>query len=185
MSSNVVRLSERAAPHVEDYLGPADVVRVDGPAIHVSLPPEGDPRVVRAELALAFPYEPALGDTLLVIGKGDAHYVIGVLRGAGRSVLSLPGDIGLHAGGELRLSGDKGVRIDGPEVEIQAGKLRLLADGVVQRFTTMYQRVTEMLSVHAGEAHTLVEGASCTQARTAAIVTEGTVTINGEEIHLG
>jgi hypothetical protein len=157
-------------------------VRVHAHEVHVALP-AGAP--VRAEMALAFPYQPVVGDTLLVIAKGDATYVIGVLRGSGRSELSLPGDVELRAAGELRLAGDKGVRIDGPEIDIAGQKLRMVADSVVQRFTSVFQRVAEVLSVHAGESHTLVEGAAHTQAKTAAIVTEGTVTINGDEIHLG
>src|SRR4051794_34041916 len=124
MSSNVVRLKEHAfalgetpkpppqACRAEDYLGPAEVDRVEGYEVFVRLPVGGPP--LRAELALAFPYEPAVGDSLLVIARGDALYVIGVLRGTGRSVFSLPGDVGLHAGGELHLSGDKGVRVTGP-----------------------------------------------------------------------
>ncbi|HVY44444.1 MAG TPA: DUF3540 domain-containing protein [Minicystis sp.] len=184
--SNVVRLSERPAEPrasgVEDYLGPADVVRVDGRDVDVALP-GGAAR--RAEMALAFPYAPAVGDALLVISKGEAYYVIGVLRGAGRSVLSLPGDVELSAGGELRLAGEKGVRVEGREVELVASKLRVLAGDAVQRFTSLCQRVTDMLTVHAGQAHTLVDDASYTQAKTAAIVTEGTVSINGEEVHLG
>ena len=49
----------------------------------------------------------------------------------------------------------------------------------------MYQRVTEMLSVHAGSSHTLVDGASHAQSTSATILTKETVTINGNEIHLG
>jgi hypothetical protein len=190
MSSNVVRISDRAAAprghESDDYLGPAAVVRVHGHEIHVVLPgSDAGAEGVPATMALAFPYEPAVGDDLLVVGKGGAFYVIGVLQGAGRTVFNLPGDVGLHAGGALHLSGAKGVRVDGPEIEMNTGKLRMVADAVVQRFTSVYQRVSEMLSVHAGESHLLVDEASYTQAKTAAIVTEETVTINGDEVHLG
>jgi hypothetical protein len=184
MSSSVVRLNERAATaRVEDYLGPAEVERVEGCDVHVRIP--GADAALRAEMALAFPYEPAAGDTLLVIGKGDAFYVIGVLRGAGRSVLSLPGDVSLQAGGELHLSGAQGVRVTGPEIELYTDKLRQVAGAVVQRFTSVVQRVSGMLSVHAGTSHTLVDGASYAQSKSAAIVTKETVTINGNEVHLG
>jgi|HubBroStandDraft_6_1064221.scaffolds.fasta_scaffold524300_2 hypothetical protein len=182
-SSNVVRIHERAAAApAEEYLGPAEAVRVDGHEVSVALPSGVE---VRAELALAFPYAPAEGDTLLVIGRGPAYYVIGVLRGSGRSVFSLPGDVGLHAGGALHLSGAKGVKVEGPALEVHTGKMQVIADDVVQRSTTVHQRVTETLTVHAGESHTLVDDASTLQAKTAAIVTEETVTINGDEVHLG
>jgi hypothetical protein len=184
MSNNVVRLQNRpAAARVEDYLGPAEVTRAAADEVMVVLP--GGAAPARAELALAFPYAPAAGDLLLVIGKGEALYAIGVLKGAGRSVFSLPGDVGLHAEGELHLSGGKGVRVTGPEIELQADKLRAVAGAVVESFTSLYQRVREILSVHAGESHTLVDGAAYTQSKSAAIVTQETVTINGDEIHLG
>jgi hypothetical protein len=184
MPNNVVRLDHRAAAaRVEDYLGPAEVDRAAGHEVFVRLPAGGPP--VRVELALAFPYEPAPGDVILVIGKGEAYFAIGVLKGTGRSVLSLPGDVALHAEGELHLSGGKGVRVTAPEIELYADKMRAVAGTVVQTFTSMFQRVSELLSVHAGESHTLVEGASYAQSKSAAIVTQETVTINGDEIHLG
>ncbi|HEY4120500.1 MAG TPA: DUF3540 domain-containing protein [Byssovorax sp.] len=167
---------------VSDYLGPAEVVAVEAHVVLAELPRGG---VVRARLALAFPYEPAIGDSLLVIGKGEAHFVIGVLDGAGKTVLTLPGDAAIRATGELHLSGDKGVRIAGPAVEVEATKLRVVADAVTERFRSAFQRVTEMLQVHAGQSSTLVDDAAYTQAKTAAIVTEGTITINGDEVHLG
>jgi hypothetical protein len=182
MSSHALRIVQEAAPgKASDYLGPAEVVAASGAEIDVRL----DGATVRAQLALAFPYEPVAGDTLLVIARGDACYVIGVLHGTGRSDLSLPGDVGIHAAGELHLSGAKGVKVTGPEVEVQTGKLRMLAENVTQRFASLYQRVTDMLSVHARQSTTLVDEAAYSQSKSAAIVTEGTVTINGNEIHLG
>ena len=65
---------------VAEYLGPAEVLEVEPLAMRVRLP---DGSTVRAELALAFPYQAKPGDAVLVIGRGEAHYVIGVLRGSG------------------------------------------------------------------------------------------------------
>ena len=82
----------------------------------------------RAQMALSIPYEPAVGDVLLVIGKGDEHYVIGVLHGSGKTSLSFQGAVDLRAtGGPLTLSSDQGVAIHGPEMEIQTGKLQVFA----------------------------------------------------------
>jgi Protein of unknown function (DUF3540) len=159
------------------------VTRIEGHDVYVDLP--GGSAAVRAELALAFPYEPAAGDMLLVIGRGAAHYVIGVLHGTGRSLFALPGDVGLHAGGSLQLSAEKGIRLKSAELEVQTGTLRMIAGKVTQSFTSVYQRISELLSVHAGKSHTLVEGSSYAQSKSAAILTEETVTINGNAIHLG
>lgn len=177
--------SRHARASIGDYLGPAHVVEAtDGAgAVRVELP---DGAVVTATLALAIPYETAPGDVLLVIGKDGSHFVIGVIHGAGRSALRLQGDVELRAaGGALRLSGDKGVCIEGPEVDIRADKLRMVAGAVAQRFTSVVQRVSALLSVHAGQAQTVIEEGSFTRAKTAAILTEETMTINGKQIHLG
>lgn len=174
-------LTDRALGEV--FLGPAEVIEVNASEVKVELP---DGAVVRAELALAFPYEPSPGDTLLVIGKGGDHYSIGVLRGTGRAALSFQGDVDLRAvGGSLTLAADKGVEIEGQEVLVRSRKLRMVAESVIEKFTSVYQRVGQLLSVHAKEMHTVVEETSLTQAKSASITTEETVTVNGKQIHLG
>lgn len=171
-----------ASPLVADHLGPARVVQVAPHEVHVDI----DGREVRATMALAFPYRPAVGDTLLVIGKGADHYVIGVIHGTGPSALTFPGDVEIRAsGGELSLAGDRGVRVSGEEVSLEARTVRMTAGALVQKLTSAYQRVREMLSVHAGEQETVVDGASLTRAKTASVVTEESMSINGKQIHLG
>jgi hypothetical protein len=183
MTQATARKLPHLAPEHDDYLGPAEVVAVEAGAVTVELP--GGP-AVEARLALALPYEPAIGDVLLVIGKGGAHYVIGVLHGAGRTALALHGDVALHAvDGTLSLTGDKGVEVRGPEIDVQTGKLRMVADAVVQKFASVWQRVSSVLSVHAGQTHTVVDGGTFAQSKSATILTEQTVTINGKEIYLG
>jgi hypothetical protein len=173
-----------AAQRGEIYLGPAEVIEARAGEVRVELP-EGE--VVPVSLAFAFPYEPAPGDALLVIGKGDGeHYAIGVLRGTGRASLAIQGHVDLRAvGGKLHLAGDEGVEIEGPELSLRAKKLRTLAESAIETFSSLYQRVTETLRVQARESHTLVEGAAITQAKTAQIMTEDVVTINGKQVHLG
>jgi hypothetical protein len=167
----------------DDYLGPAQVVSVAPNEVEVEI--RGGRRA-RAQMALSVAYEPSVGDVLLVIGKDDEHYVIGVLRGSGKTSLSFQGAVDLRAtGGPLTLASDEGVVIHGPEVEVHAGKLQTFADSVVEKLGSLYQRVRDALDVHAGRTHTVVDDASFTTAKNAAIVTEETMTINGNEIHLG
>jgi hypothetical protein len=184
MSSVAKLVTGRAAAlQVQDYLGPAEVVETTDEGVRARL--RGGV-VVSASLALALPYAPVVGDLLLFIGKGEEFYAIGVLRGAGKTSLRLQGDVDLHAeGGVLHLSADKGVRIQAPEVDIETGRLRTVASSVVQKCTTLYQRVSALLSVHAGQSHTVVDEASFSRAKSAAILTEETVTINGKQVHLG
>lgn len=186
--SNVVALHRDPAPEPAAPprlpLGPATVTRADAAGVEVTLRGGAS---ARAELALAFTYQPAPGDVVLVIGDDEqGRYVIGVLQGSGRASLELPGDVDVRAvGGVLRLAGDKGVEVAAPEVSVQAGRVRMIADAVVQRFATLRQRVTELLSVHAAESHTLVDGAAHTQAKSATILTDEKTTINGKAIYLG
>jgi hypothetical protein len=173
----------RRAPLEHPRLGPAVVTAADGDAVTVAL---ADGEEVRVTLALALPYAACPGDVLLVIGQGGAYYAIGVVSGRGKTSLAIQGDVSLRAvGGTLELEGDEGVRIRGPAVDVHAGALRTVARSVVETFTTLFQRVTEAVRVHAGESVTIVDEGSYTQAKTAAIQTAETVTINGKEIHLG
>jgi hypothetical protein len=173
--------STKAAP--EEYLGPAEVIEARANEVTLSLPGGS---TVRAELAFSLPYTPAPKDVLLVIGRGHRHYAIGVLRGSGTTDLALQGDVELRAvNGRLRLTGDRGLSLTAPEVDLTTTALRMIARDVTQRFESLYKRVTSVLRVHAGEAQTLVDEGSFTQAKRAAILTEETVTINGREVHLG
>jgi hypothetical protein len=176
-----VRALEAARP--DDYLGPGEVVDVQPHAVTVLL--RGELRAT-AQLALAVRYLPRVGDVLLVIGRGDEHYVIGVLHGTGETQLSFSGAVNLRAeGGPLTLSSDRGVTIAGPSVGLHAGKLEIDAGAVVQRFTSLVQRVRDAWNLRVGKAHTVVDDTSFMTAKNASIVTKETMTINGEEIHLG
>lgn len=177
------KIYELPIPKPNGFLGPGHVVDVFPHAVDVEI--RGGERV-RAQMATSVPYAPALDDVLLVIGAGDEHYVIGVLRGTGKTELAFEGAVELRAkGGPLTLTSDQGVAIHGPALEIQTGKLHVFAGAMVQKVTSLYQRVRDALNVHAGKAHTTIDDASFTTAKNAFIVTEDTMTINGKQIHLG
>lgn len=164
-------------------LGPARVIATEPDRVTVEL---ADGRRAAARLALAFPYEPAEGDELLVIGNAAGHYVIGVLRGAGRTRMVFEGDVEIGAsGGRLVLSSDEGTTIAGPSVEVRASRLRMIAGSVVQTFDSVRQTVRELLSTRAGKRHELVEGEALTHAKSARVISQEKVTINGREIFLG
>jgi hypothetical protein len=184
MSNVAVLKSERLAPAApRDYLGPAVVTEV-GPADVEARLPSG--AVVRAELALAFPYRPAAEDVVLIIGRDEGHYVIGVLRGAGETTLAFEGDVSVRAiHGKLRLTGDDGVEVQGRELEILVGAFKVVADSMVQKVTSAYQRISGVLRVRAGESQTIVDGTSTSKSKNGVILTEEKMTINGKQIYLG
>jgi uncharacterized protein DUF3540 len=184
MTSTVTLVGERATrTSSEQYLGPACVTEVHGQSVTIELP---GGETAAAQLALAFLYQPVPGDVLLVIGREETYYGIGVLHGTGKTVLAFHGDVELRAvDGALNLAGDRGVNVEGPKIEMHTGKLSMIAESVVQKFSSVFQRVSSLLSVHAGKSHTIVDGASFTQAESGAIVTKEIMTINGKQIHLG
>lgn len=166
---------------VDDYLGPARVVELAGSSPIVDV----GGRRVRAALALAFPYVCGEGDELLVIGRGERFYVIGVLDSKGQVALRFLGDVRIQAvGGKLELEGDEGVRVRGKSIDLVAHKVKTLADSIVERANDVYRRVKDTLSEHAGEKRVLVDGSLSTRAETASTATSGVITMNGKEIHL-
>ena len=183
--SNVAKLfiEQPGASNGELYLGPAHIVETGLRDVTIRLESGCH---VSAQLALALPYIPAEDDVVLALGKGRRHYVVGVLHSSGQTSLSFRGDVRLKAvGGALELTADKGVRVRGSEVDIEARELRLTAESVVQKCWSMVQRVRHLLSVRAERIDTTVDEGTVTKAKRATILTEETVTINGKQIHLG
>jgi len=164
------------------YLGPAEITDIAALGVSLQLT-NGDE--VMAQIALAFGYQPLVGDSVLCIGNDDGHYVIGVLATQGSGRLTFQGDLELAASGTLHLRGEDGVAIEGPEVHVRAGKLEMMARAVTQRFERVRQHVSDVLSVHAGKTHTVVDGPSYTRAQSSTLLTEEKVSINGKSIYLG
>ncbi len=61
----------------------------------------------------------------------------------------------------------------------------MVAGSVTQKFTSLVQRVRDLMSVQAKEIHTVAEGAHVTHAKNATVLTEETMTINGKQVNLG
>jgi len=174
-------LAEQA--RAAEYLDTATVIAAAYSHLEVELV---DGRRVEATMALAMPYQPAVGDELLVIGSPRGFWVIGVVSGRGSTELRLPGDVDIHAmDGKLRLTGDQGVEVTSPTIALRANDLRVTADKLVEQFTNVVRNVKEMLSVRAGQRHTAVKGNSMEMAKRVSIIGEENVAVNGKQIHLG
>lgn len=181
--SNVALLTPSDRASDGRHLGPADVLAVNGRDLEVRLESQ---EVVTATLALPVPYEAQVGDVVLVVGQGTRSYVIGVILGQAPMVLSFDGDVQVRSNdGVLRLSGARGVEIDGPGVDLKADTLTVTATAVVQRVVSFTQRVRDLLSVHVGRRHETVDGASLTHSKSTTFVTQDDVKINGKTIQLG
>ena len=77
------------------------------------------------------------------------------------------------------------MEVRGPELSVVVDAVKVVAGAMVQKLGSAYQRVTGLLSVRAGDAHTVVDGASVTRSKSGAILTEEKMIINGKQIHLG
>jgi len=165
------------------FLGPAEVRSRRGKRLKAQLP---DGRTIEPEMALAWPTPVSEGDRVLVVGRESHFYVIGVLETKRSLKLRFFGDVLLHAvGGRVELQGDKEVELRAPDVAIRAQKFKTLAESVVERASTLYQNVREVLSVHAGEKREIVRGEWHARAERANIMASETVSVNGKEVHLG
>jgi hypothetical protein len=183
--SKVAVLRETLPVHDKQqrYLGPATVVSLREDRVEVQL--EDDVSVL-ARWALGYTYHPCVDDVLLVIGQEDAFYVIGILQGNGQSDLQFAGDVHLHARqGELTLSGDKGVRVEGPKFDVITEKFQVVAEQAMHKVSVWYQRVSGLMNVRAKESTTIVEERSVHKAKASNFVTEETISINGKQVQLG
>jgi hypothetical protein len=164
------------------HLGPAAVLAVEGNRVLVAL---GDAKAW-ARMATAVAYAPAVGDVLLVIGRDEAFYAIGVLAGRGRSTLLAPGDLELLApNGRIDLRARDGV-------ELRTSTFRLVADtwdavlgSVRQRCSEFLCQVRGVLRLSARRAETTVDDVHRTRAGRIVQQAEGEVQIDGRKINLG
>lgn len=161
-------------------VSPATVLEVKDGRVLLQLPQ----RQAWAVLALAFPFSPEVGDVLLAIGDEDV-YVIGVIAGKGKTRLEAPGDLEIHARGQVRITGEAGVKVAAPRVEVEAEKLELIAREAFERFVDVYRFATGAVQHSAARIRTLVSGPYTLQAGNIVEQAEKDVRIDGRHINLG
>jgi len=163
-------------------LTPASVLDVQGRRITV-LTAEGE---CVAENALAFPYTPVKGDTLLVIGQGQNHYAIGLLAAQGDMTVAFPANATFAAPrGEIKFKSGKGLELHSPNVRLRAGKLELIAKTISEKADNVYRRIRKLLKLEAGSVNTTVEETSHTKAGRFVVKAKQDVKMDGDKIYLG
>ncbi|MBL8736754.1 MAG: DUF3540 domain-containing protein [Planctomycetes bacterium] len=164
------------------YLGPATAIAVETGRALVMLPTAK----AWATLALASGYTPAVGDVLLVIGKDETFYVIGVVAGRGQTKLVAHGDLEIQAPhGRIDLLARDGVTLRGGLVQIVAKTWETVAETVRQRFGELCCQVKGVLRTRAKRSETEVEDVHHTHAGRIVQHADKDVSIDGEKIHLG
>jgi hypothetical protein len=164
------------------YLGPARVLSAYHNRVELAFPDQ----TVAATLALAYPYQPAVGDSVLAIGQDDNWYVIGVLAGTGPTTFVAPGDLNLVAPkGKVCISSSEAVEITAPTVRTVAGRLETVAHMAIEKFTEASRWVTKLFHLWAGETQVVTEGTCRLKAKRVLAQAEGEVKLNGDKILLG
>ena len=166
----------------ETYLGPASVVQTAAGRVQLNV--RDDRRWAR--MGLAFPYEPVRGDEVLVIGRGEALYVIGVLRGSGPTTFSAPKDLRFRAPhGSIELTAANGVRVKASTVKLVSDTLEILATTLFERLVEATHWIENALHIRAGQVRMRSEASY--DLRAAAISQRATedVHVDGRKIHLG
>lgn len=172
-------------PAEPGYLGPAEVIERERSGVTVRLEDEGC-TVVPVELAFTFPYQPELGDRLLVLGAQDRHYAVGVLDGRAPEALAFQGSVVVQAvGGTLTLAGDQGVELEAPKVTLRAGVVRTIAGSLVEKSESVYRWVRGLIAVRAAESRRTVDGEDATRCGNSVTLAKGTVKVDGDQLHLG
>ncbi len=161
------------------HLGPATVI---GVGATLSVLTEIGQR--EAELALGFPYRPAKGDCVLVIGTSKC-YVIGVLKGHGKTTLAFSGDVEMHATGRLSLVGGRGIRMTSPHVLVKADRVETVARVTFERVVNSYRWIRGVARTTADRVHTLVKGHVTLRAERIVERADKDVRIDGSRINIG
>jgi hypothetical protein len=139
-----------------------------------------------ATVALASPYQPAVEDSVLAIGQGGSWYVIGVLKGSGKTTLSVPGDLAILApAGRIELASARGVKIKSPAVQIVADNLQFCARSIFERFAHATRWVKQTFQIRTGRLRARVDATYDIKADRILERAEGDVKIDGRQIHLG
>jgi hypothetical protein len=164
------------------YVGPARIARVSEDRVQLAFPDQE----VWARMALAGPYQPAVNDTVLVIGQDDDWYVIGVLKGSGTTTFRAPADLRFLAPqGKIELISADGVGIQTREVKIVTGQLEIVARKLYEKLGSAWRWVKDLFQVRAGQAQTLVKQTFRIKAERIVERADGDVRIDGKSIHLG
>lgn len=165
-----------------NYLGPGTVLEVDGCEVTLRV----SDRVVRARLAFAGFYRPAIGDSLLTIGTDESYYAIGVLDGAGGAELNLSGDVRIRSlRGSVEITAAREVNVTAPDVRLRAVRLSTLARTLRERLGSVRRWVRGSLEIRAGRVRGIVRGDYDLKAERIVERAEGDVAIDGTQIRLG
>jgi sucrose-6-phosphate hydrolase SacC (GH32 family) len=150
---------------------------------------------VTARMAIAVPYQPVIGDEVLVISQGDEQtYVIGILKGSGLTKWSVPGDLVFEApyGGiklecaqPMQFNSERRIDIASPQMTLRATRLEFSARSLVQRVGNAYLWVKELFQVKSRRYRAVADESYLVKTKRVRMKSDGDFNIDGKTIHLG
>lgn len=165
------------------YLGPATVTETEGPAQQVRVAPS-ERSEAWARLALALPYQPAVGDEVLVIGD-EVLYVIGVLRGKGLSHLQVPGRLKIEAPQGIEMISHGPIETRAPSIRFQVGKFEIVAQRLLESVRDAYRWVSGLFQLQSHRVRLFAESTAHLKAERTYLASRDAMNIDGKTIHLG
>ncbi len=162
------------------YVGPGTVIDITDDRVRLALPTG----TAVAELALAYPYTPVAGDIVLAFGE-DELYIIGVIRGRGKSCFVVPGDMQIRAGGAIDIAAERAITIRSPQLALRADRIETVARAAFERFVDCYRSVRDLFQTTAGRSRTVVDGPATLNAERIIQRARKDVQIDGSRINLG
>lgn len=142
-------------------------------------------RQVVPQWALPYAYLPQVGDALWVISRGERHYVLGVERGSGTSLLWFPGDLALRAQGRLRLSARRALRLSGEQISLRAEVQERVAEAFESSTRESRRVVRGLARLVAQRVQRVVEGEDGRRARRVQDLALDLIKIDAELLKLG
>ena len=165
------------------YFGPAKVTETEGPPQEVRVAPAGRADSW-ARLALALPYQAAVGDEVLAIGE-DRLYVIGVLRGSGLSHLRVAGRLRIDAPLGIQMTSQGPIETLAPSVRFRVGTFEIVARRLLESVHDAYRWVRGLFQLRSRRMRMFAESTAQIKAEQAYLTSRETMNIDGKTIHLG
>jgi hypothetical protein len=166
------------------YLGLGRVTIAHPSALRVRLHDDRG-SIVSPAWALPFRYEAAPGDLLRVYGLAGRYWVVAIVQGQGRAAIGAAGDVGLRAGGRLRLAARQAVQLHSPSLTARAKRLTSRARTAREQLARATRWARRRLDERARERSQVVEEDDHRTARRSANLAEQAVKIDGALLQIG
>jgi hypothetical protein len=97
-----------------------------------------------------------------------------------------PGDVTIRAlAGKLTLASEQAVELCAPRITLRAGLIRTLANEVIEKANELRRWVRGLLAIRAGQSRRVVDGEDTTRCQNSTTLAKDTVTVDGDQLHLG